>query len=206
MLVQRILPVLLLAIAIGSSPQAARAQTHIDGAHKFVEDLAEQAVATLTTEAMTPQQRRAEFRALFQDGFAVDGIARFALGRHWRRASPEERSEYLGLFADSIVTSWANRLGEYSGQKIEIIDARDVPTNGPEKAAIVRAMIWTNPTAPLRVDWRVATNGEVYKVTDVVIAGVSMANTHRDEFASVIRRNGNNVSALNEVLRERSRG
>lgn len=206
MLVQRILPVLLLALAIGSAPQVARAQAHIDGAHRFVEDLAEQAVATLTTEAMTPQQRRAEFRALFQDGFAVDGIARFALGRHWRRASPEERSEYLGLFADSIVTSWATRLGEYSGQKIEIIDARDVPTNGPEKAAIVRAMIWTNPTAPLRVDWRVATNGEVYKVTDVVIAGVSMANTHRDEFASVIRRNGNNVSALNEVLRERSRG
>lgn len=206
MLAKRILPVLLLAFAVGSAPQIARAQTHVDGAQKFVEQLAGHAVSVLTKETMTPDERRTEFRELFQDGFAVDGIARFALGRHWRAASPEEREEYLSLFEDSIVTSWANRLGEYSGEKFEILDAQDVPTNGPEKAAIVRAMIWTNPTSPVRVDWRVATDGHIYKVTDVAIAGISMANTHRDDFAAVIRRNGNNVSALNEILRERSRG
>ncbi len=206
MLAKRILPVLLLAFAVGSAPQIARAQTHVDGAQKFVEQLAEHAVGTLTMETMTPEGRRAEVRELFQEGFAVDGIAKFALGRHWRSASAEERQEYLGLFEDSIVTSWADRLGEYSGERFEILDAQDVPTNGPEKAAIVRAMIWTNPTSPVRIDWRVATNGHIYKVTDVAIAGISMANTHRDEFAAVIRRHGNKVSALNEVLRERSRG
>ncbi len=206
MLAKRILPVLLLAFAVGSAPQAARAQTHVDGAEKFVQQLADHAISTLSSDAIAPEERQAEFRQLFQDGFAVNGIARFALGRHWRAASPEEREEYLGLFEDAIITSWANRLGAYSGEKFEIIDSRDVPTNGQEKAAIVRAMIWTNPTSPIRVDWRVATNGKIYKITDVVIAGVSMANTHRDDFASVIRRNGNKVSALNEVLRERSRG
>lgn len=206
MLVKRILPVLLLTFAVGSAPQIARAQAHVDGAQKFVEQLADHAVAVLTKDTMAPEERSTEFRVLFQEGFAVDSIARFALGRHWRRASEEEREEYLGLFEDSIVTSWASRLSKYSGEKFEIISAEDIPTNGSEKAAIVHAMIWTSPTSPIRIDWRVATNGRIYKVTDIAIAGISMANTRRDEYAAVIRRNGNNVSALNEVLRERSQG
>jgi phospholipid transport system substrate-binding protein len=196
----------LLTFAVGSAPQIAQAQAHVDGAEKFVEQLADHAVAILTKDTIAPEKRSAEFRVLFQEGFAVDSIAKFALGRHWRRASEEEREEYLGLFEDSIVTSWANRLSKYGGERFEIISAEDVPTNGSEKAAIVHAMIWTSATSPIRIDWRVATNGRIYKVTDIAIAGISMANTRRDEFAAVIRRNGNKVSALNEVLRERSQG
>ena len=206
MLVKRILPVLLLAFAVGSAPQVAHAQSHVDGAQKFVEQLADHAIAILSKETLTPEERNAEFRELFQEGFAVDGIARFALGRNWRRASLEEREEYLGLFGDSIVTSWANRLSNYGDEKFEVVSAQDVPTNGSEKAAIVHAMIWTSPTSPIRIDWRVATNGHIYKITDIAIAGISMANTHRDEFAAVIRRHGNKVSALNDILRERSQG
>ena len=206
MIAKRTLPALLLAFFVSTAPQIAAAQSHVDGAEQFIRDLAHHAVATLSEDAISAEERQTQFRELFQEGFAVSGIARFALGRHWRSASPAEREEYLGLFEDAIVTSWAHRLEAYSGEKIEILDARDIPTNGKEKAAIVRAMIWTSPTSPVRVDWRVATDGEIYKVTDVVIAGVSMANTHRDEFAAVIRSNGNKISALNEVLRERSRG
>ncbi len=206
MLLKRVVPVLLLAIGIATAPQAVRAQDHVIQAQIFVEQLAQHAVAVLSRDDLTPAQRRDEFRLLFQEGFAINGIAKFALGRHWYRASEAEREEYLDLFEATIVNSWANRLGNYSGRRFEVIDAKDVPTGGGEKAAIVRSMIWTGPTSTVRVNWRVASNGETYKITDVIIAGVSMANTHRDEFASVIRRNGNAVAGLNAVLRERSRG
>ncbi|MFQ5971429.1 MAG: phospholipid-binding protein MlaC [Alphaproteobacteria bacterium] len=194
---------LLGVLALAGSPTgAAQAQTYVTGAREFITALADEAMTTLTEPDLSSDERRQRFRRLFQEGFAVAGIARFALGRYWRKASDNERDEYVELFEDVIVNVWADRFADYSGQKFSITDATSTRSaREDEQAALVRSVFWSAPDSPVRIDWRVANKGEIYKITDVFVEGVSMASTHRDEFAAVVRREG--VGGLLSELRER---
>lgn len=193
---------LLIALTIAISP--AHSDDNLVKSTNFVRSLADRAIATLTAEGQTTENRREQFRILLRESFAIEGIARFALGRYWRSTSDAERVEYLALFEDTIVITWADRFSQYSGQAFVVQDAVDAPSAAEnERAAIVHSTFFSDPQTPVRIDWRVASRGDLYKITDVSIEGMSMANTQRDEFASVIRNNGGQVSALLELLRQK---
>ncbi len=169
-------------------------------ASAFVQDLADRAVANLTDAERSSEEREDRIRELFRQGFAVRGIAKFTLGRYWRSASEEQRREYLALFEDVIVDAWAARFTKYSGQRFEIREESRV-SGGGVPVVIVRSLIWASPESPIRVNWRVASAGEIYKITDVIVEGISMATTQRDEFASLVRKDG--LNGLLASLREK---
>lgn len=197
---------LLIALVVVTAPARAD-DDHLAKSVQFIRTLADRAIATLTAPGITPDKRRQDFRDLFREGFAINGIARFVLGRYWRTASETERTEYLALFEDVIVKTWADRFSEYSGQRFEVLDAVDAPSaHASEKVAIVRSVFYTDPKTPVRIEWRVASRGDIYKITDVSVEGISMATTQRDEFAEVIRSNSGHVSALLDVLRKKRDG
>jgi len=200
--IARFTPAFVIVVALLFAAPAARADQHLDASVSFIKTLSERATSTLTDTDISGQERRTQFRNLFREGFAVDGIARFALGRYWRSASKQEREEYLVLFEDVIVNTWADRFSLYSGQAFEVRNASNEPTNGPEKVALVSSLFFTSPTSPVRIEWRVASQGEIIKIVDVKLEGISMANTQRDEFNSVIRNGGRNLSALLARLRK----
>ena len=192
----------LVALVIAISP--AHADDHLGASTDFIREIADRAITTLTAEGITKESRRDKFRGLFREGFAINGIARFVLGRYWRGASEVDRTEYLALFEDVIVNTWADRFSEYSGQKFTVDNAVNAPSaHQAERVAIVRSTFFTDPTTPVRVDWRVASRGDIYKITDVSVEGISMANTQREEFGSVIRKTGGQISALLELLRKK---
>lgn len=192
----------LVALIIAISP--AHADGHLSASTDFIRNLADRAIETLTAEGITVETRRQQFRDLFREGFAINGIARFVLGRYWRGASEVDRTEYLALFEDVIVNTWADRFSEYSGQKFIVQDAVNAPSaHQAERVAIVRSTFFTDPQTPVRIDWRVASRGDIYKITDVSVEGISMANTQRDEFAAVIRKNSGQISALLDILRQK---
>ena len=195
----------LVAMFVAATPAAA--DQHLERSTEFIRSLADRAITTLTAEDLSAEIRRQQFRNLFREGFAINGIARFVLGRYWRRASEPDRTEYLALFEDVIVNTWADRFSEYSGQKFVVQDAVDAPSaHQAEQVAIVRSTFFTDPQTPIRIDWRVASRGDIFKITDVSVEGISMANTQRDEFASVIRQNSGEISALLDILRQRRDG
>lgn len=195
----------LLSLILVTSP--ARADEHLEASVEFIRSLADRAIETLTAADQSTEARREQFRSLFREGFAINGIARFVLGRYWRGASEADRTEYLALFEDVIVNTWADRFSEYSGQKFEVQDAVNAPSaHQAERVAIVRSVFYSDPQTPVRIDWRVASRGDIYKITDVSVEGISMANTQRDEFASVIRSNSGQLSPLLEILRQRRDG
>lgn len=170
---------------------AVSAQARVQpNASVFVQDLADRAIANLTEAGLTAEERELRFRALFRDGFAITGIAKFTLGRYWRSANEQQRAEYLALFEDVIVDAWATRFTKYSGQQFEITEESSIPGTANQNTVIVRSLIWASPDTPIRVNWRVASAGDIYKITDVIVEGISMANTQRDEFASLVRNNG----------------
>ena len=166
--------------------------------------MASDAIETLTLADLPSKDRDERFRSLLEDNFAVTGIARFALGRHWRSASESERGEYVQLFQDVVVATWAGRFSEYAGQEFDVLKAEAVDAAGDEKVAVVHSVFFTDPETPVTIDWRVGSDGELYRVTDVVIEGVSMALTYRDEFASVVRKDG--LGGLLTNLRDRADG
>jgi len=196
-----------LVVALAVSVPAAHAGSHTDASVNYINDLSNQAITTLSDKSISTEQRREEFRKLFRDGFAVNGIARFVAGRYWRSASEDERTEYLQLFEDVIVNTWADRFSQYSGQKFEVRGATDAtPDKSPENVALVESLFFTDPTTPVRLEWRVASKGDLFKIVDVKLEGISMATTQRDEFNSVVSKNGRTLAALIEELRRRDGG
>ena len=192
-------PVLVLFVAAAPI----RADQHVAASADFIQTLADQAVVTLTAGEQTTEARREQFRRLFRDAFAIKGISRYVLGQYWRSTSESQRANYSELFEDCIVNTWADRFAEYSDQKFTVQNAVDVPSaNQAERAAIVRSTLFGDQQTPVRIDWRVASLGDIYKITDVAVDGVSMATTQRDEFLSVIRSNNGQINALLERLRK----
>ena len=185
------------------SPITAKAEANgfHKGASTFVMALANDAITNLTGNALTDLQRQEKLRGILKSYFDVNSIGKWVLGRHWRKASAAERSEYLGLFEDLIVNTYAIRFKSYSNEKIKLTG-----TASRGQTAIVKSVIERGSQQPVRVDWRVTYPDGQYKIFDIVIEGVSMIQTQRSEFSSVIRRNGGRVSGLITTLKNRSRG
>ena len=118
----------------------------------FISDLTDKAISGLTKRDLPPEERAVEFRKIFTTNFDVPAIGRFALGRYWRTASEEEKAEYLKLFEDFIVGTYAARFGDYSGEKIKINGTR----LGDEGEVTVYTELQraNNAGPPYKVDWR----------------------------------------------------
>jgi phospholipid transport system substrate-binding protein len=161
--------------------------------------LADKAIDTLAVQNISEQQREERFRSLLRDHFDLQAIGKWVLGRYWRNATTAEREEYLKLFEELIVKTYANRFREYTGEQLTIQDA--IP-GGDEDAIVHSEIIRPNGAPPIRVDWRVRLPDGDYKVVDVVVEGVSMSQTQRSEFGSVIRRNGGDIKGLLAALKD----
>ncbi len=187
---------------------------HVSAATRFIEGLAARVIDALIEDGLSTDERRQQFRDLVDENIAVNGIARFVLGRHWRRASKAEREEYMRLFREVIITGWADRLfvavarpGDAtwpSRDMIKVTGSVPVQTaRAGQRTALVHSLISIPEGPPLRVTWRVANEGKVFKLTDFLVEGISLAQTQRDEIASVIRHHGGKVGGLLAVLREK---
>ena len=186
--------VLATTFSIGAVAQKAQADTE-----EFIASLGDRALQVLVVDSQSETERENAFRELLSEGFDLRLIGRYALGRYWRRATAEQRSEYAKLFEDFIVETYVARLGEYSGETLTVVSSRP-----DDQDTIVTSEIVREGRPPIRVDWRVRRGEGEPKIIDVVVEGVSMLLTQRDEFASVIQRSGGNVEGLLARLREKS--
>ena len=174
-------------------PRAAGAQD----ATAFVATLGQQAIQVLGP-SVSPTQREARFRELFRNDFDIPGIGQFVLGRYWRIATPQQQQEFLGLFQEYLVRAYSTRLDAYGGAPFRVIGARP---NGGE-TVVASEIIRANGTR-VALDWYLIGGAGQYKITDVYVGGVSMKVTERDEFSSVIQRNGGRIDALIAQLRQK---
>jgi len=197
---RRLLPAFFVAIAVGFAAPSVIAGDSVDEARTFVSGLAEKTVKTLTEDGIDKTERRKRFRALMLENFAFKGIAKWVLGRYWRRASAEERAEFLKLFEDLMVVIYADRFAKYSGESLDIGKSEIRGKND----YLVHSVI-TRPEGlkPVAVIWRMRQKDETFKIVDLMVEGLSMGLTQQREFASVIRQNGGRVQALLDELKKR---
>lgn len=189
-----------LGLALFTLPAQAGTDEFSVGAQNFVRELADKAIESLAVEKITEKQRTKNFQRLFREYFDISVIGRYVLGRHWRKATQGERTEFLSLFENLIVTTYIKKFRKYTGESLIISGA----TSRNHRMAIVHSRILLGSGTPaIRVDWRVDFPDGSYKVTDLVVEGVSMVQTQRSEFSSVIRRNGGKVEGLITALRQK---
>jgi phospholipid transport system substrate-binding protein len=188
-----------LPLAIAAGPAAAAPDVLDAKATAFMNGLWNQALELLNKKAPSAE-RQARFRELFHKDFDTPGIARFVLGRYWRTASPEEQKEFLKLFDEYVVYVYTARLSDFEGEQFKITSAH------PDQDSVLVSTDVITPGAPqpLKVDWRLVSDDGAYKISDVIVDGVSMLVTQRSEFASVIQRHGGQIQGLINLMREKT--
>jgi phospholipid transport system substrate-binding protein len=158
-----------------------------------------------TLEIINQQPPKAErdqrFRSILHEGFDMEALSRFVLGPYWRSATDAQRKEFMKLFEDWIVSAYGARFSQYSGEQFKVIGQRP---EGQNATLVNSQIIRPNGGPPVKVDWRVAKAGNEYKISDVVVEGISLMVTQRQEFSSVIQRNGGQLEALLKILREKT--
>jgi phospholipid transport system substrate-binding protein len=183
------------------SKKASKGSSQIQvGAENFISSMARRALDFLGNAQQTQAQKTESFRRLLEDNYDMETIGRFTLGRYWKTATPQQRTEYQRLFKKRVVEMYSNRFSDYKGQKFETIGSR---AEGDKDTIVSSKIIPADGSAEIMVDWRVRYSGGRYHVVDVIVAGVSMSVTQRSDFASVIQQGGGDVQALIEHLKKK---
>lgn len=166
----------------------------------FIEEVSSKAITEMAPATQeTDQQRAAKLKPLLERYFDMPAIARYVLGAYWRKATPEEQSEFTAVLTDFLALAYGKRFATYTGHDMAVERVRD---EGDGRTTVFSTVQLPNGE-PARVDWTIEQAGDTYKIADVKVEGLSLADTHRQEFASVISKNGGSVSALIDVLKQK---
>ena len=128
----------------------------------------------------------------------IKGLAFYTLGKKRKEITPEELKRYESLFEKYFLKSFTSRLTDYSDPKINVLSS-DVIN---EKYTIVKTMLLKTDKRPeVKIDWRVYTKDPNNPlIRDLIIEGLSLARTQKEEFASVLNTNNNDINALFSTL------
>ncbi len=187
-------PALMLSLAVGLAAPAWAEDRAADEARAkiFVTDMADEAITILKTQT-TRKAREAGFRKLLNERANMRRIARFTLGAFARKISDEDFATYQELLNELIIKVYANRLGEYGNEQVVVGRSQS-----KKKNFIVKSQIeFDNGRQPIDVDWWLHREKDgSFTLFDVRVIGVWMAQEQRDSFASVLKNNRGDISAL----------
>lgn len=185
-----------IVLAVAGHPARADAAQQ---ARVFIESLADTAMQTVAVKEISDQERNRRFRTLFVNNFDLPEIGKLVLGRYWRIATPAQQQEFLRLFEDIQVLTWARRFEDYSGETLDILNV----TQDGEINVTVDSRIRRQQLDPIGVSWLLRKSGEGFRVLDIKVEGASMAFTHRSEYTSVIQASGGKVDGLLNAMKRK---
>jgi phospholipid transport system substrate-binding protein len=169
-----------LALVGAAGPAAAATPTeelqqHVDQVIKTLDDPA------LKGEGKA-QERQVAVRKIADQIFDVQQTAQRALGPHWQARTPEEREEFVRLFADLLQQAYISKVDRYSGEKVRYVGET---VDGDQ--ATVRTRILTKQGSEVPVDYRMQLENGHWRVFDVIIEGVSLVANYRTQFNKIIQ-------------------
>ena len=196
------------AFGVCSTPiiNAAQAATQVPGQTPadFIQNLGDKAIAVLGDKKLTPAERDTTFQNLLHDTFDLQTLGRFAIGRGgWAGATPEQQQEYMKLFEGLVIKTYTERFALYTGEGFKVKGSR---AEGDHDFIVNADITHPNGAAPTTVDWRVRQKDGKLGIIDVVVEGVSMSVTQRQEYTSIIQRDGGSVDGLLKMMRDRLNG
>ena len=130
----------------------------------------------------------------------ISGIGMYALGKHKKSMSEDEKTKYKKLFKSYFLKSFSSRLVDYTDPKINVVSQKKIN----EKYTIVKSILEATSKRPqVKIDWRIYTkNPEKPLIRDLIVEGLSLARTQKEEFNSVIQNNDGDLNSLFKTLEE----
>ena len=163
----------------------------------FVQSTVNRAAKTLGGN-LTKEERVEKLKDIARDTVDIRGIGYYSLGQYRKNLSSEKKKKYDEVFEEYFLKSFSSRLAEYSNPEIEVVSKEKLNEN----YTMVKSTLISTETRPeVKIDWRVYTkNPDNLLIRDLIIEGLSLARTQKEEFASIISSNDGNIDILLENL------
>ena len=182
-------------------PALAFAQDWKSDPSAFVSHFAQVGIVEVLEAKISQKEKAERFRTLFKGLFDIPAIARFVVGRFWRTTPPAEQEKFLKVFEDVIVYTWNRRFSEYNGQTLKV---ESTAPDGTDGSVVNSRIVGKGSNDSFAVQWRLRNRDDGLRVVDVIIEGVSMAITYRQEYATIISQQGG-MPGLISALESRAR-
>mgnify|MGYP006144086721 FL=1 len=166
---------------------------------EFISEIVEKAKSILV-KTNSKEFKSQKLREIALETVDIKGVAYYSIGKYRKELSEEQLEEYLILFEKYFIKSFTSRLTDYSDPKIEVQSVNVIN----EKYTIVKSLLLADEKKPeVSIEWRVYTiNPDKPLIRDLIIEGLSLARTQKEEFSSVIATNNGDVSKLFITLKE----
>ena len=166
---------------------------------QFIQEIVDEAKKVLV-DSNTKEFKTKKLSELALKTVDIKGVAYYSLGSYRKEFSDEQMKEYLPLFEKYFLKSFTSRLTDYSDPKINVLSAEIL---NPKYTIVKSLLLATDKKPEVNIEWRVYTkNPDKPLIRDLIIEGLSLARTQKEEFASVIETNDGDVSKLFITLKE----
>ena len=165
----------------------------------FIKDVTTKA-SEILKKNIDKSQKSEELIELAKESVDIEGIGRYTLGKHKKSITNDQLTEYEILFKQYFLKSFSSRLSEYSDPKINVLNQKYLN----EKYTMVSSILVGDDKRPeIKIEWRVYTKDpDKLLIRDLIIEGLSLARTQREEFNSVIQGADGNINILFDNLRK----
>ena len=166
----------------------------------FIQELVDDAVKSLSDKSLTQEEKYDAIEKIALENVDIKALGLYTLGNIRKDLDENTMSKYQELFQKYFLKSLTSRLTDYSSQNFKVIDSEQKSSN----YTIVNSKIAESIKSPeIKIDWRVYTkNPQKPLIRDLIVEGLSLARTQKEEFASILNSNNNDVSALINKLQE----
>ena len=166
----------------------------------FIQELVDDAIKTLSDKSTTLEEKNIAIEKIATENVDIEGLGLYTLGKIRKELDEKTLINYQKLFEKYFLKSLTSRLSDYSSQKFEVIESEQKSSN----YTIVKSIIAESAKSPeIKVDWRVYTkNPQKPLIRDLIVEGLSLARTQKEEFASILNSNNNDIGALIIKLQE----
>ena len=159
----------------------------------FVSNFADSAINILSDNEILEGEKNSKFTDLVMSAIDLNLISKFVLSKTWKNATDDQKERYIQAFKDYFINSYANKLDQYSGEQVEVVDAEEAG-----KYVIVNSFIYREGTDTLKINlkWRLLNRGDEIKIIDLNIEGISLIIAQREEFQSFLANNEGDLEKL----------
>ena len=165
----------------------------------FVQSTGNRAAETLKS-SYTKEQRIEKLKEIARETVDIKGIGFYSLGSHRKDLSKDQLTSYTNIFEEYFLKSFSSRLAEYSNPEIEVNSKKKLNEN---YTIVSSTLVATDSRPEVKIEWRVYTkNPENLLIRDLIIEGLSLARTQKEEFSSIINSNDGKIEALLKNLSE----
>ena len=166
----------------------------------FIQELVDDAVKTLSDTSLTKEEKEEAIEKIALENVDIKALGLYTLGNIRKDLDENTINKYQDLFQKYFLKSLTSRLNDYSSQKFEVFDSDQKSSN----YTIVNSKIPESLKSPeIKIDWRVYTkNPQKPLIRDLIVEGLSLARTQKEEFASILNSNNNEIDALIDKLKE----